>query len=251
MNRKNFLFIGVPLFILLTALPYLGNYINFIPKGTLIIIFGILACTILLCVLSIQRLNDIGISRLYALFIFIPFVNLLFFIYLLFKKVGTKTVTENAENIDPGHSVPNQRIKKLFGDMKWLLYFSACLFIGSLFLPGFVTPDQGAWPGYMILAFGYIGIFLFVFAWFANIFGFVAFIFALTKQYKVALFLAVVAVLVALDAYGFHSIPGDDGSEPVSYLGIGFYIWIVSFLILAVYSFIKVYRQEKLFNKAS
>jgi hypothetical protein len=130
-------------------------------------------------------------------------------------------------------------------NQKWLLWLSPAFFAAAMFLPAVVSSTETD-PGYVLLMTGWVGILGFMFAWLANIFGPLAFIFAALKMYKTGLVLSAVAFVVALQSFAFDVIPseGPGGGTEVDYLGIGFYMWELSFLLIFFYCFLKIRKSD-------
>jgi hypothetical protein len=95
--------------------------------------------------------------------------------------------------------------------------------------------------GYVVLATGFLGVFVGVFAWFANPLMLLAVLLSLSRRRVVAMVLAVAAVALGLQAYALDAVPFNEASmEPdnlnyVDRLGYGFYLWMASLVILAAY----------------
>jgi uncharacterized membrane protein YhaH (DUF805 family) len=91
-SRKNFILGLLQLMIATIVLVILGNIDNSIKNTGLFIVFDLiiilayLVCIAFMYTLYVYRLHDIGRNGWYALLIFVPIVNLLLFLYLLFKK---------------------------------------------------------------------------------------------------------------------------------------------------------------------
>ena len=86
---------------------------------------------------------------------------------------------------------------------------------------------------------GIFGVFMGQFAWLANPLGGLAIILVLCRAYRVSLVAAILAVLVAQHTWAVvnTTISGDEGGVTkylVTGLGVGFYLWCASFVILAL-----------------
>jgi hypothetical protein len=121
----------------------------------------------------------------------------------------------------------------------------------SLSLPAFHYAD---WPdgyraqrpfdiGASVLAWGALGALLGQFGWYANIMGLAALVLALLDRRGAARLLALVGF--ALGLYSLllvaQPLPLDEGgmnTVTVSRLGSGFYVWELSFLLLAASQFV-------------
>jgi hypothetical protein len=89
--------------------------------------------------------------------------------------------------------------------------------------------------GLQILFFGWLGVFIANFAWFGNIFFFGAIAAALGGKLKEGTLYSAIGLLLGLDAFRLTSYPLDEGEVhvvQVRYLGIGYYLWLLSFAIL-------------------
>lgn len=98
--------------------------------------------------------------------------------------------------------------------------------------------------GILIYFMGWLGIFAGVIAWYANITGFLAVLYAVGfKNMKKGLILAVVSFVIGLQSFFFTAMPRDEGVSHwfiVDYLGPGFYLWEASFIILALYCYVSL-----------
>ncbi len=101
---------------------------------------------------------------------------------------------------------------------------------------GWDQPFARVQPGYEILSIGWLRIFAGVFfAWFANPIGAVAFALSLMRHYKTALVLSFSAVMLGTESFLFSAEPqNESGSDKffVDHLGVGFYVWEASFLLM-------------------
>ena len=132
--------------------------------------------------------------------------------------------------------------------VKWaILLCSVSAYIISLFLPALLFEKDAPIMGGTLLAWGWWG-FLFVeFAWLANpvyFFSISAYRKAnrsITKGVNVkALRLSVIALLLGFTSYHAKFWYYDEGGNGATIigLGIGFYVWMLSFLILLIGCFI-------------
>ena len=113
----------------------------------------------------------------------------------------------------------------------------------SLALPGVVfegTKDTILY-GYKILFIGWGGFFIGNFAWYANILFFATLASVSNKEGKERdeLITSIAAFLLGLTAFMFHSMPiNEAGSDRiVKYLGPGYYVWMLTIALLAIYSY--------------
>ena len=136
--------------------------------------------------------------------------------------------------------------------MKWFPYVSVVLFVSSMFLPGIVD-DKGTMLGYEALSIGWLGTFGFILAWWGNVFGPIAFIFAMFKKNKASLILSSIAIVLALQSYSLTGYPANEGgvgpAVEVHYLGIGFYAWLLSFVLLFIYCAVQIRDKEKILHQ--
>lgn len=109
-------------------------------------------------------------------------------------------------------------------------FLAAVLFLLSLFLPAFITQSQDI-LGYWVLAMGWLGFITFQFAWYALPLAIIA-IRVSSRKPQFALLLAVFAILVASEAFLFKKVPFDSSEEVID-VGLGFYLWYMSFILVA------------------
>lgn len=109
-------------------------------------------------------------------------------------------------------------------------FLAAVLFLLSLFLPAFITQTQDI-DGYWVLAMGWLGFITFQFAWYALPLAIIA-IRVSARKPQLSLLLAVFAILVASEAFLFKEIPFSKSEEVID-LGLGFYLWYMSFMLVA------------------
>ncbi len=108
------------------------------------------------------------------------------------------------------------------------------LFIASLFFPVFITQAHDIY-GYWVLVMGWLGFITFQFAWYATPFALLA-IHVSRKSPQLGLFLSIVAIIMASEAFLFTEVPFGKGDKVLDY-DLGFYLWyscfyLVSFSIL-------------------
>lgn len=119
--------------------------------------------------------------------------------------------------------------KTLMGLSFTALFIALGLFGAALFLPVFITEDKVI-LGYWVVATGWLGFIGFQFAWYANAFALFVLYFARSNT-LFALFLSVITLLIASQAYLFTEIPYSEKSQIVDY-GKGFYVWYFSFYFI-------------------
>jgi uncharacterized membrane protein YhaH (DUF805 family) len=107
LGRLDFLYLALLYFVSNGILFYIIGTLNFFPKGRLlgfsifvIVIAGVLYFSMWFLCFSflVRRLHDFGRSGFWVLMIFFPFLNLLFFLYLLFARGDTGTNLYGSEN---------------------------------------------------------------------------------------------------------------------------------------------------------
>jgi ABC-type Na+ efflux pump permease subunit len=126
---------------------------------------------------------------------------------------------------------------------------SILLYLISLFVPVF---DGGA-PGLIGISAiftGWIGIFgmslLFGIPWFANVL-FVAALMFRNKFLTVRIFLSFLSVSFALVTLGITEIPIDEGGATANVsVGVGFFIWLSSFIVLLIGQIKEIKKPQKL-----
>jgi hypothetical protein len=97
-----------------------------------------------------------------------------------------------------------------------------------------------------------------MFAWYSNVFVLIAFVLAKLGSFKKGLVLSLAAFLLGLQALSLHAVPTDFGNfdvgacdyalqtgrlplcAPVDHLGVGYYIWLSSFLILSLFCYLTI-----------
>ncbi len=99
--------------------------------------------------------------------------------------------------------------------------------------------------GYTILLMGALGIFVGVFAWFANPLMLLALGLAKFKKRLGASIVSVLAVALGLQSYMLKAVPFNESSMEagnlnfVDHLGLGFYFWMGALGVFAVWCFLK------------
>lgn len=126
-----------------------------------------------------------------------------------------------------------------------IIAISVLLFLVSLILPAFYTSDEGV-PGWFALLLGWLDLFVIdqvgfgVLSWFANLFLPIAWLgLALGKFRPVrigGLILNIVGIGLALCPLFLNRILISEGGDttPVTSMGIGFYVWLASFVACIV-----------------
>lgn len=124
------------------------------------------------------------------------------------------------------------------------VWFALGLYAISMILPAFYTEfiligelghtvDEGyTWNGWKVLAFGWAAIFDWTIAWYANPLFAIATILLLQKK-SCCFYYAWAALLVALTSFFYRNIWNDkDPPEHIASYGIGFYFWLLAFIVL-------------------
>jgi hypothetical protein len=99
--------------------------------------------------------------------------------------------------------------------------------------------------GYSVLLLGFLGVFVGVFAWFANPLMLLALVLSKFKKDLGARVVSVMAVALGLQSYMLKAVPFNESSmEPsnlnfVDRLGLGFYLWMGALVVLTFHSFLK------------
>lgn len=104
---------------------------------------------------------------------------------------------------------------------------------------GFDTPMSRKVLGYEALLSGWLGVFLFNFAWFANLALLLAFISIKKKNFLRARKFAIIAVLLALNSFLLKKVPANEGGtreDIVAHLGLGFALWLSAILCTLAYA---------------
>jgi hypothetical protein len=120
------------------------------------------------------------------------------------------------------------------GVLHWLRHVAMLLYCISLVLPAF---DD--WPGYMVLATGWLGLMFLFPSWLANPL-FVTSYFTLPSRPQLAAWLALAAVLLAAAIPLFPGVPGDDSWERVKNWQMGTYFWVSSMALMFLTTFAEV-----------
>jgi len=116
----------------------------------------------------------------------------------------------------------------------------------SLAMPAFrFSPDEpwikfsggnDLWSGLLVLILGWIGIFQGVVAWFANPAWLVAVILLFGSKFKASAVWAVATICLALTSFFLNAIAANEGGGEIHIqtMGCGFYVWLLSFLVLLI-----------------
>ncbi|MBX3678491.1 MAG: hypothetical protein KF853_15865 [Rhodocyclaceae bacterium] len=121
---------------------------------------------------------------------------------------------------------------------KAIVAFACALYALSLFLPGLLFERRAPLPGYEILMFGWLGILSFDFAWYGNPMFVLSAIFLGFKHARKSAFTSSVGFFLGFLAVFAKEWWFNEGAgTPIKELGIGYYIWMCSFLLLMFGSF--------------
>lgn len=110
---------------------------------------------------------------------------------------------------------------------------------------GWDTSFADVYFGYRVLLMGYLGVFVGVFAWFANPLMLLAVLLSMRKRSLASMLLSVGATALALQSTMLEGVPFTESSmDPenlnvVDRLGIGFYLWIGALAAFAAYCFLR------------
>lgn len=118
-------------------------------------------------------------------------------------------------------------------DRDWRLAIVILLYLVCLLFPGLHLVGGDVIEGWRLLLTAWYGFLVLEFAWLANvvfIFGIVA---HLLKADKAAGFAGIGAFAIGL--LSLRSTHWISNYEHISHLGLGFYIWMAAFIVLATY----------------
>ena len=120
--------------------------------------------------------------------------------------------------------------------LRWgLLAISVAMYVYSLFLPALLFQHREALPGSHILAWGWWGMLLLEFAWFANPAYIVAILAYKRKNNRLSKQANIAAIVLGLTSFHAKEWWFNEGSgTPIVGLGTGYYVWMLSFCILLV-----------------
>ena len=127
-----------------------------------------------------------------------------------------------------------------FSNLSKLIYASVLLWLTSLALPAFVSfSSKETLFGWNVLLMGWLGPLALNFAWFANIFLFLA-IGNLIEKDKSATGKAGWAVILSLNTFTFEFIPNAvNGGNPIYGFGIGSALWLTAIALTFLAATIK------------
>jgi hypothetical protein len=118
------------------------------------------------------------------------------------------------------------------------LLLAAVMWCSAVTLPVWEvrSDNYGTWDvvtGALPALIGWLGILARCPAWFANVL-LIPLCFTLFKARRKGFWLSVVAFAIAASAYAMHAIYGDNDEGVIVVRRIGFYLWLGSFLVIAV-----------------
>jgi len=113
-----------------------------------------------------------------------------------------------------------------------IFFMAASVFIASLFFPAFLAETQNI-DGYWVLFLGWMGFLFFQFAWYAAPLMLLA-LYTSAQSPRFAFLLAVLAIVIASEAFLFDEIPLREAKQKILGYGLGFYLWYGSFYIAAL-----------------
>jgi hypothetical protein len=118
-----------------------------------------------------------------------------------------------------------------------LPFLAIATYITSLFFPALLGGGTSL-DGTTLLLFGWVqtldGQCI---AWLANPIFFAALAFYILKQFKFAAGLSFIAILVALDTFRATKFPPNEAYEvAIDSVGLAFYVWMTSFILLLLVS---------------
>jgi hypothetical protein len=121
------------------------------------------------------------------------------------------------------------------------------LWILSVSLPVWETrSDHGQWrvvTGALPLMIGFLGIFAWCPAWFANLL-LIPLCFTLFKGRRAGFWLSVLALAIAATAYMMPALYGDNETDVIVKRRIGFYLWVGSFLVIMLAHAVQASRAD-------
>lgn len=114
-----------------------------------------------------------------------------------------------------------------------LFLLSFLLFVASLISPAF----NGSVLGAHVLVAGWAGVFSSDFGWFANLFYLFSMIFFFAGKSHIAFSLVLFSLCLSIQTYFFmpenwQSLKNGGSTIPIEYLGLGYYFWTLSFVLM-------------------
>jgi hypothetical protein len=135
-----------------------------------------------------------------------------------------------------------------------LLYALACALPVLDFLKedGSPTPESPM-LGFVLLFIGWLGILIGQFAWLANLGWLLSMILLLLRRWVASLVTTVLTMLVALHTFALFTqrVPANEAATDylrLQQVKIGFYVWLVSFLVIGISALILRSRERALLH---
>ena len=135
--------------------------------------------------------------------------------------------------------IPHKKLTKLSVSGLSLLprvfiFIGVFFYLLSLPLVSLFTSGEDI-QGFWMLLIGWMGIVILQLSWFANPLNLLALL-LLTRRPLLALFLSLIAFLLASQAFGFSEIPAGLNHEKlfVKDMGLGFYFWYISHVLFLI-----------------
>jgi hypothetical protein len=134
----------------------------------------------------------------------------------------------------------NAQIRTLLIALSWALYSV------SLFLPALLFATRGPIEGYWVLLWGWWGLMGMSPAWLANVAFYAAGIACIARKDMFARWASGATLLLGLSSFAAKEWWFNEGSgTPIRALGSGFYLWMASFVLLLLASFIVLPEQRQ------
>lgn len=188
--------------------------------------------------LSMYDPNIIIAAGVFLAFLWIPFLILLakkIFLQITGKTPQSESYKSYLNNLITNHVRLGQLLTVL---ASWICYVLACV---SPALSFFTSGGGRIDSGFALLLIGWLGIFYYQFAWFANPIFFLSWLFFFSRRWLATLICVVIAMGVALNTLFLFdlTIPADDVNSPLhsfhlTAINAGFYFGIASMLIFAI-----------------
>jgi hypothetical protein len=116
---------------------------------------------------------------------------------------------------------------------RWTLHLSIVFYAASLFLPAFHFQYRDPLVGFTVLLWGWWGLLLLNPAWLANVVYPIAILSFYSRRYERSVITAFVTALLGLASLFAKEWSFNEGSgTPIKHLGVAFYLWEASFLVL-------------------
>lgn len=101
--------------------------------------------------------------------------------------------------------------------------------------------------GYKILLMGWLGIFVFNFAWWGNILWLISIISFFLKHYNNAFYSSIFGIALGITALTLFRVPRNAGGVNdyvVDYLGVGYYIWMLALIVLGIFAYVQLKKED-------